>query len=65
MDFNLKQKISAWCFAIVWALSLGLSYLISSYDDKWSMTQFAQCTIFWGVFAFLTHVSLKSKKKPD
>ncbi|GEM_PF-581669 len=59
-----SQLIGLWVIGILWALTLLIWYSSDSYS--WGFVQFSQATIFWGIFCFLSYVTLGhdwSKKK--
>lgn len=51
-----SQILSLWIFAILWAITLGVWYTTTEY--VWGFTQFLQATLFWSIFAILSHLSL-------
>ena len=59
-----SQIISMWIFSTLWAVTLGIWFIIdsSSYSSSWGGGEFLQATFFWAVFGILTHISLGVKK---
>ncbi len=54
-----RQVVSLWFFAIMWALTIFIWFLLSSGSStNWGVSEFFQATFFWGVFAFLSHITL-------
>jgi hypothetical protein len=53
-----RQVISAWIFAILWAFSLAFIWLI---DVQLKFSHFIMVSLFWAVFAWLTHASLAKR----
>lgn len=51
-----RQIISLWIFAFLWAITLFFWYFGDSYE--WGFTEFIQTTVFWVIFALLSHLTL-------
>lgn len=51
-----RQIVSLWIFFFLWAITLFFWYFGSSYG--WGFNEFVQATVFWTIFAFLSHVTL-------
>jgi hypothetical protein len=58
---RLIQKVFLWIYFISWTLTLAIWYFFDQYS--WGFTNFVQASIFWGVLAWLTHISFKRKEK--
>jgi hypothetical protein len=54
---NRKQLVSAWIYALIWGFFMFVLGLNGS-----DALPVIEMTVFWGVFAALTHVTLKSRK---
>ena len=55
---NKKQTISAWVYAVLWMLTLAVAGMDNQIPD---FTDFLRVCIIFGVFAALTHHTLRTR----
>lgn len=55
-----SQLVSLWVVVMLWVLTLAIWYSLD--PDFWGLAEFVQATVFWGIFASLSYVTLRKDR---